>query len=200
MRKSLLVLTTILVITLAFAGCNQSSTSESSSELPINSSSSQIEEITDEKAKQLFESATNDISELAYEEPMGVVNRILGDDIKTTDIEIIVGETPYYETTGKFKDLEDYYAKTFSGEALDWVMSTKFIDTNGVLYCSAVGGATGWEIENLKVTQLEKNENSYTYKAEFVEFEEPATSEFVVEKSDAGYRIAKIDYVPGLLK
>jgi len=157
------------------------------------------EGITDTVAKELFEKATNEIITLATEEPTTVIQTILG------DVEVIYEENhidgvAYYETTAKYKELHDYYSEIFTGDALDWILSTKFADVDGTLYCSPVGGASSWSITNLEVARTDQNDDKYIYEATFDAHEETTTSQFTIENTENGYRISGINYIPDLLK
>ena len=162
-------------------------------------------EITDVAVIELFERAAKEIIALASEEPESLIKTILGDDMKVVNKEKNIDGKIYYETTAKYMALQNHYAEIFSGEALAWVLSTKFADVAGVLYCLPSGGATGWSIVNTKVSKVNQDNGISAYKATFSriegikEPEAPTTSLFSIEKTAAGYRVSSIDYSPDLL-
>ena len=49
--------------------------------------------------------------------------------------QIMIDGFPYIRTSRQYSEVEDYYAKTFTDKSLDWILSTKFADINGGLYC-----------------------------------------------------------------
>lgn len=158
------------------------------------------DEITDTAAKELFERAVKEIITLASEDPIWVVQNILGDEIEIIYEDKVIDGKLYYETSAAFQDLYDYYSEIFTGDALNWILSTKFTKVDGTLYCSPAGGATGWVIDNLKVTQIGQDGGSFLYEATFTQFEAAAKSNFTVVKTENGFRIASIDYIPSLLR
>ncbi len=193
MQKLRLLLISVLVL-LLFAACSPAAIE------PATPATSGGEELTDAATKELFEKATAEIRLLASEAPQDVVNMILGNDVSIIYEEKSIDGAMYYETTAAFQDLQDYYAKLFIGDALTWILSTKFVDVDGTLYCSLTGGATGWSIADLNVTQTGKDDGNYLYEATFIELENTNTSQFTVVKTDNGYRISSIDYIPDLLR
>lgn len=166
---------------------------------PSNPTDSGNDEITDTEVRELFEKAAKEIITLASEDPTDVIRMILGDVEVIYEEKQINGEA-YYETTADYKDLRDYYAEIFAGGALDWILSTKFADVDGTLYCSPSGGASGWRITNLEIKGTGQNSGKHMYEATFSEWEATTTSQFAIEKTEIGYRISSIDYIPDLLK
>ncbi len=193
MQKLSLLVLSVLIISL-LAACSATATE------PEAHAALGGEGITDATAKELFEKATAEIRLLSSESPLDLVNMILGNDIEIVYEEKTIDGVMYYETTAAFQDLKDYYAKLFTGEALTWILSTKFADVDGTLYCSPTGGATGWSIADLEVARTGQSSGSYLYEATFNEFDEPTTSQFTIENTDDGYRISSIDYIPDLLR
>ena len=161
-------------------------------------------EMTDTVAIELFESAVKEIIMLASEDPALLVRTILGDDIEVIYEETNIDGVGYYETTASFKALHDYYGRLFTADALDWILSTKFVDVDGTLYCSPAGGASGWGIIDVEIVTAGQNNGNYIYEAAFNDSRNdgktPRTSQFIVESTEAGYRISSIDYIPDLLK
>ncbi len=156
-------------------------------------------------AKELFERAATEIIKLATEEPATIVKTVLGDNVKIHNESKKIRGINYLKTSESYEKLKNYYSDIFIGDALDWILSTKFANVDGVLYCSAVGGATGWTITDTEVILLSQIDERYAYEATFKEVEfmkdprDAITKQFIVEKIDNTYRIAEIDYVPDLL-
>lgn len=159
-----------------------------------------IEEITDTEARELYMKAIDEIILLATEDPITVIKNILGDHVTVVYEDRNIDDKVYYETSAQYREMQDYYSNLFSGDALSWILSTKFTSVEGTLYCSPVGGASGWGITNLEVTRTSQNNDTYIYKATFREFEETTTSSFEIKNTEHGYRITSIDYIPDLLK
>ena len=186
-KTKIITLAIILTMTIFVAACSN------------NSNNFKDESITDTEVVELFERAVDEIIFLASEEPLYVVRKNL------EDVEVIYDETyidgnAFYETTATFKELQDFYSNLFTGDALNWILSTKFADVDGVLYVSPAGGASGWGISNVEVTLISQNGGTYTYEAAFDAFDVTTTSQFAIEKTENGYRISSIDYIPDLLK
>lgn len=150
-------------------------------------------------AKTLFDQATEEIILLASEDPRDVVHIILG-DVEIYNVVMIKNEHVYFKTSAKFEDLQNYYAATFTGKALEWILSTKFTEAEGTLYCDIAGGATGWSISNTEVTILEQNDDIYKCKATFNVQNISDISYFTIQQTEDGYRVSEIDYIPNLLK
>lgn len=167
-------------------GCSQNIVDKNSNALKI-------------EAEALFKKATEEIILLASEDPAGVLKGIVNDVEIIYDITDINGQK-YYKTNSHFEDVRSYYANIFTGDALEWILSTKFIDVEGTLYCSPTGGATGWVISEIEVEVLEQNDNTYLCEATFYVQDIKDTSRFIIEKNENTYRISDIDYVPNSLK
>jgi len=195
-KTKIITLAIILTMTIFVAACSNNS---APSNLTTNSTASEDESITDTEVVELFERAVDEIIFLASEDPLYVISKNL------ENVEVIYDETyidgnAFYETTATFKELQDFYSNLFTGDALNWILSTKFADVDGVLYVSPAGGATGWRISNLEITLISQNGDTYTYEAVFNEFDITTTSQFAIERTENGYRISSIDYVPYSLK
>ena len=168
---------------------------------PETPSQQQADEITKAFALKLFDSAASEIITLATNDPTTIIKTILGDDVSTIPEEIHLDSGIYYKTTASFQKLEEYYAQFFTGEALEHILSTKFANVDGALYCSAVGGATGWSISNAEITDMTQNDDKYECSISFNEVEymkepsETVTSQFTVEKVQDSYKISDIDYL-----
>ena len=158
------------------------------------------DEPTEEELEGLFTDAMHEINSLATDDPVGNLQRIFDnieifwDDVST------VKQIPYVKTSLPYNDLVDYYGKIFTDEELDWVLSRKYMDCDGVVYCSLLGGMTGSGIRFVSAEKITDN----TYKATYVRIEinqeeKEQYTTFSVKKTDAGYRISGIDYHPSVL-
>ena len=178
-------------------------TSESETENSADDSLQQNEEEpTEEELIELLDKAMNEINSLAT----NPTDDVLFFDIFDRDIEcdysnqIIIDGIPYQWTSRQYSELVDYYSQTFTGEALNWILDTRFADVDGVLYAFAGGGATGTYSKAVSIEKLEQN----TYRAHYqmfsingLAYEDDTT--FSIEKTDAGYKVSDIDHRPDLL-
>ncbi len=156
---------------------------------------------TEEELTELFDKAMYEINYLATEMPTFVVSQIFDHEMEFYyDDEIIIDNFPFVRTSKQYSELKEYYGQTFTGEALDWFMSTKFADVDGTLYCCIAGGATGFGSKAVSIEKLEGNTYQAIYENTYIDdsTEEKSTT-FSVQKTDAGYRISSIDYCPDLL-
>ena len=95
----------------------------------------------------------------------------------------------------------DYYSQTFTGEALDWLLTSSFADVDGVLYGFAGGGASGLVSKAVSIEKLEGNIYQATYENTYVSGStEESSTTFSIEKTDAGYKVSDIDYHPYFLE
>ena len=159
------------------------------------------EDLTEEELIPLFDKAMYEINYLATEMPTFVVSQIFDHEMEFYyDDEIIIDNFPFVRTSKQYSELKEYYGQTFTGEALDWFMSTKFADVDGTLYCCIAGGATGFGSKAVSIEKLEGNTYQAIYENTYIDdsTEEKSTT-FSVQKTDAGYRISSIDYCPDLL-
>ena len=211
-----------LSVLLAFSACSRSAeptspseeqqsaqtqenqpTSESETENSADDSLQQSEEEpTEEELIELLDKAMNEINSLAT----NPTDDVLFFDIFDRDIEcdysnqIIIDGIPYQWTSRQYSELVDYYSQTFTGEALNWILDTRFADVDGVLYSFLGGGATGTHSKAVSIEELEQN----TYRAHYQMFsingliyEDDTT--FSIKKTDVGYRVSDIDHRPDLL-
>lgn len=116
------------------------------------------------------------------------------------DDEIIIDNFPFVRTSKQYSELKEYYGQIFTGKALDWLMSTKFADVDGTLYCCRAGGATGFGSKAVSIEKGEENTYQAIYENAYIDdsSEEKSTT-FSVQKTYAGYRISSIDYCSNLL-
>ena len=201
MKKRLLA--GFLAMCLLLGGCSadrgnsSSSDSEEVSQSSGMNESSEAEEPTEEDLIELFDKAMYDIEMLA----MDIPSDVLYYDVFDKDIEfdyedqVIIDGFPYIRTSRQYSEVEDYYAKTFTDKSLDWILSTKFADINGGLYCSVAGGATVVLGKAVSVERLEGN----TYQGKYQDYYGETDITFSIQKTDVGYRISSIDYCPDLL-
>ena len=171
------------------------SMSEPDTELPTE------EGPTEEELEGLFSSAIHEINKLATEDPCDYIKHIFGVvEVDQKDY-VMVDELPYARTSLNYHELVEYYADIFVDEPLEWILSTKFVKVEDMVYCGMVGGQTGGNIELLSISKLQEN----TYQAVFQYYYGPDQAEerssvFEIKETDAGYRISSIDYRPASLK
>ena len=192
MRK-VWIMALILCLMVTLAACGKSASQERSEQ-----------ELTDTQVQDLFARATEEIIDLAAEEPLTLVHARVEDIIETTGVEKEINGVGYYETTAQYGKIANYYGELFTGEALAWVLGTKFADIDGVLYCSPIGGASGWSLTDITAKNVGIESETFTYEVTYCRIDnsgkyEPESCELVVEKTENGYRVASIGYVPDLL-
>lgn len=113
----------------------QNLTSDSSVQQKEDQKPSEEEEPTEEELTELFDKAMYEINYLATEMPTFVVSQIFDHEMEFYyDDEIIIDNFPFVRTSKQYSELKEYYEQIFTGEALDWLMSTKFADVDGTLY------------------------------------------------------------------
>lgn len=154
-------------------------------------SNSVDEEPTYEELEELFNNAMHEINELATEDTTFIVSQIFNHEIEIYyDDEIVIDNFHYVRTSKQYSELENYYEQTFTGEALDWIMSTRFRDVDDILYCRTFGGASGRGFKFLSLEKIQENNYMGKYLAYHTvkEGEEESTI-FEVKKSmpDIGY-------------
>ncbi len=210
-----------LSVLLAFSACSRSAeptspseeqqsaqtqenqpTSESETENSADDSLQQSEEEpTEEELIELLDKAMNEINSLATDPTNDVLYDIFGEDIEFDPLnQVIIDDITYQWTSRQYSELVDYYSQTFTGEALNWILDTRFADVDGVLYSFLGGGATGTHSKAVSIEELEQN----TYRAHYQMFsingliyEDDTT--FSIKKTDVGYRVSDIDHRPDLL-
>ena len=139
--------------------------------------------------------AMEKIGALASEDPQTLL-RTLFSDIQISGEEMVIDGVPYVGTSLAHEDLAGYYGDTFTGEALEWILSTKFAEVDGAVYCSLVGGQSGGGLELSGVEKVEEN----TWQGSYLTYGEEHTTLFQVEETAGGYRISAIDYRPAGLE
>ena len=206
MKKQMLA--AMLIVSILLSGCDQTGEASSSSDLSeafcssaVNNASEELsdeEEPTEEELIELFSNAMYEINELATVEPTLIVSLTFDHEVEIDYSDIItIKPYSYVRTSRQYSELEDHYAQFFTGETLDWIMSTKFVDIDGALYCCLSGGASSRGFKFLSLEKLQGNTYKGTYLAyHTVKEGEEESTVFEVKKTDAGYRISNIDYHP----
>lgn len=161
---------------------------------PAASGEAQAEGHAQEEVEALFAAAMEEIRDLASEDPQSLLRSIFP-GIEISGDEMVIDGVPYVRTTLTCEELAGYYGETFTGEALEWVLSTKFADVDGAVYCSLVGGQSGAAFQTVSVEPLEGN----AWEGRYLSSGEECTTVFEVEETAGGWRIAAIDYRPGSL-
>lgn len=98
-----------------------------------------------------------------------------------------------------YSDVEKEYSKIFTGEALNEVLNKRFLNIDDYLYVS-LGGATGWDIANIKVSQTAKNNNEIEYLVTYNdldindELSNQSNCTMTIKLVNGEYRISAINY------
>ena len=171
-------------------------TSTSLSDSTSAEKSSDPDALSETEIAQLFCDAMTEINHLATEDPSDNLKHIF-DDVEILDGVATVNQIPYIETSLPYDGLVDYYGSIFTGDALDWVLSTIYTNINGMVYCSSVGGMSGIGFTFVSIENLQENTYQGTYLTGSSEEEQHTT--FSIRETDAGYRISSIDYHPDIL-
>ena len=203
-HRLLSILVCILLFT--FSACGKQSSQEPANS--INGESGQVVTADDESKTEeltaLFEEGVSRIYCLSINEPILILEDVFG-DVQTyrgnSDIIFVTDTSAYFRTSLKYSDVSDYYGEIFADEALEWILSTRYLDVDGVLYCSSTGGATGVGIYDVSIEKVGENAYIGTFH-QGLDMNNPleVTSRFEVTATDAGYRISSIDYCPSFLK
>ena len=157
------------------------------------------EEPTEEELLPLFEKAMNEIMSLATNDTADVLLYEIFDGEIECDYsnQVIIDDIPYQWTSRQYSEVVDYYSQTFTGEALDWLLNSRFADVDGVLYCFAGGGATGAHAKAVSIEKQKGNVYQAHYKMiSLGEIIYEGDTTFSIEKTDAGYRVSSIEYHP----
>lgn len=163
---------------------------------------SEKKEPTKSELTELFDRAMYEINNLATTEIDYLLSEIFDGDIECDySNQITINGVPYQWTSRRYSELVDYYSQTFTGEALDWLLTSNFADVDGVLYGFAGGGASGIVSKAVSIEKLEENTYQATYENTYVSGStEECSTTFTIEKTDAGYRVSTIAYHPDLLE
>lgn len=162
---------------------------------------SEKEEPTESELTELFDRAMYEINNLATTEIDYLLSEIFDGDIECDySNQITINGVPYQWTSRRYSELVDYYSQTFTGEVLDWLLTSNFADVDGVLYGFAGGGASGILSKAVSIEKLEENTYQATYENTYVSGStEECSTTFTIEKTDDGYRVSDIAYHPDLL-
>ena len=161
---------------------------------PENNPSGTPEKSIDEIAKELFEKGTYEIRKLIYG----------GNEYTIANPEEIkeINDKEYIKTTEKYEIVKEKYATIFTGEALENVLSKKFVNVDGTLYIENAWGATGEDITNIQIEKVKEENGEITYKATYNKInvdesisEEKYSCEFKIKEVDGEYRISAINYL-----
>lgn len=203
--KLLSIFVCIILLTLCACGEQTPSPDPTEPDQPgVSDENEQIqsdESITEKELEELFLGAITEIDDLATENPCDYLGYTFDGVEVYQEFCITIDQSPYVKTSLDYDKLVEYYENYFAGEALEWILSTKFMNVAGKVYCCAVGGRTGGWMEILSISNLQDN----VYRGVFLHYygvsdvaEENST--FEIKKTDAGYRISDIDFCPESLK
>ena len=171
---------------------------------PNDSLSGSLTELPDptesdnETIKELFERAAKKLILYATEEPSRVLNSDFDNKIEIdySGEYKTINDRPYQKTNLNYQQAVNEYSKLFMGDALNEFLMKYFYDVDGVLYVTALGGASGLSIKNVEITFISKSNGEYLYKVTFDLFEH-VESQFSVKKSGNDYIISSMDYAFG---
>lgn len=150
---------------------------------------------------ELFDRAMYEINNLATTEIDYLLSEIFDGDIECDySNQVTINGVPYQWTSRRYSELVDYYSQTFTGEALDWLLTSNFADVDGVLYGFAGGGASGIVSKAISIEKLEGNTYQATYENTYVSGStEECSTTFTIEKTNDGYRVSDIAHRPYFL-
>lgn len=151
-----------------------------------------------EELGSLFKKAMHDINKLATDDTWATLKLFIFHDegIEIYDHDYIKRNGfQYLRTSQPYSKLADYYGEVFTGDALEWILGSKFFDVNGRLYCCTAGGASGIGVDLISIEELGENTYQATYWLS-VEQSQTYNTLFEVQQTDAGPRISSIDYCP----
>ena len=222
MKKAISLLIMSAFVLSCFAGCKKAENNPKESESSIGAiitqpeiSSEPINEIESEPSneaeseipdqsepsnkeiKELFEKATTKLVEYAVDEPVWVFGLDFGHE-NVIRIRTEINDHPYCKTTLNYQQLVNKYSEFFTGDVLNRFLSQYFYELDGVVYVTAIGGASGFGITNVKVTYISQSNGEFLYKATFnrTDFEDVPESQFFVKKTGDGYRLSDTDFFP----
>ena len=104
---------------------------------------------------------------------------------------VTINDIPYVKTSLQYADASAYYGSAFTDEALQQVMSIKYADIDGVLYCSIVGGKTGSVVDFKFLTETDKNTYEGVYRTALSD--ESSSVRFTVKTVGDEYCISGMD-------
>lgn len=169
---------------------NSNATPENSNTENSNNKVSNNE--VDKIAIDLFENGSKKIRETEYSDYPEY------DSVKPLTQKNIAGIT-YEKRNLLFSEVKKEYSKIFTGEALEKVLSKRFAEIDGYLYVS-YGGATGWNVTNIKLSRISESNNKIEYLVTYndVEIDDSISEEYsckmTVDLIDGNYRISETSY------
>ena len=106
----------------------------------------------------------------------------------------------YHKTSLAYQQAVDEYSKLLTGNALNEFLARYFYNADGVLYVTAAGGRTGFDIKNITITFNGQLNGEYYYTATFDmvfinDESKREESQFGVTKIENDYRISSIDNI-----
>ena len=190
-----------LVMCLLLGGCSadRGSSVSSGTEQDTYSELNQVqatEEPTEEELIKLVDQAMYDICDLAFNDMSIVLDNVFNGNIECDySNQVIIDGISYQWTSRQYSEIVDYYSQTFTGEPLDWILASRYMDVDGSLYAFAGGGATAVFCTVKSIEKLE--DNSYCATCQWPSGD--SETYFSIQKTDAGYRISSISYRPSIL-
>ena len=100
--------------------------------------------------------------------------------------------------------MRDYYAKIFTGEPLDIILSTYFLEIDGKVYALYLDGVSGAIITNIEIKLIAENGGKYIYETayQYVWWDDEGEliydgdlARFAIEKVENEYRISNMDFI-----
>lgn len=145
----------------------------------------------DEIAKSLFEKGSQKIRETSYSDyfEYEVVQPVIEKKVK--------GIT-YQKRNVLYADVEKEYSEIFTEEALKNVLGKRFVEIDGDLYVS-YGAASGWDVENIKVSKVSENNDEIEYIVTYNDVVEETlgeekSCEMIIKLVDGNYKISNTNY------
>lgn len=148
----------------------------------------------DKIAMDLFEKGSQKIREAEY-----FILTEYDYDFELPFIEKFINGASYFKTDVLYSNVEEEYSEIFTGEALQKVLGKRFIEIDGYLYVS-IGGATGWNIANIKVSRVSESNNEIEYIVTYNDvriddsISEKYSCEMTIKLIDGNYRISETNY------
>ena len=146
----------------------------------------------DKIAKELFEKGSEKIRETQYTDYYQY-------DRAQPATEKTINGVKYEKRNVLYADVEKEYSEIFTGDTLKNVLGKRFAEIDGYLYVS-YGGATGWDVTNIKVSKVSENNNEIEYIVTYNDveiddsFSEECSCKMTVKLVDGNYRISNINY------
>jgi len=166
--------------------------------LNVTEKNQETEKKVDKIAKELFEKGSKKIRETQYASY---------DSYESAEplTEKTINGITYQKKHVLYSDVKKQYSEIFTGDALDSVLIRRFMEIDGYLYVS-YGGATGWDITNIKLSRVSENNNEIKYKVEFNNIEgydekendiisNKKSCNMTIELVDGEYKISETDYL-----